>query len=117
VVGEAAGGYCYAVTVGDDTTAIAADILARLGIPVIGIVDGDLDRLAECTAVQPGSIILKARAGHDDLVGRSVHTHIFGGKDRAAISRREMLSRIMDLAGESIESVSVNTSHPKGWGF
>jgi len=117
VAGEAAGGYCYAVTVGDDTTAIAADILARLGIPVIGIVDGDLDRLAEGTAVQPGSIILKARAGHDDLVGRSVHTHIFGGKDRAAISRREMLSRIMDLAGESIESVSVNTSHPKGWGF
>lgn len=28
------------VTVGDDTTTIAADILTRLGIPVIGIIDG-----------------------------------------------------------------------------
>lgn len=43
---EAAPGASLAVTVGDDTTQIAADILARLGIPVIGIVDGDLDRLA-----------------------------------------------------------------------
>ena len=32
-----------AVTVGDDTTAIAGDILSRLGIPILGITDGDCD--------------------------------------------------------------------------
>lgn len=31
------------ITVGDDTTAIAGDILYRLGIPIIGIIDGDCD--------------------------------------------------------------------------
>jgi len=52
---EAAKGASIVVVVGDDTTAIAADILARLGVPVVGIVDGDLDRLAEETVMLPGS--------------------------------------------------------------
>ena len=52
-----------AVTVGDDTTAIAGDILARLGIPVIGIVDGDLDRLAGCTTMLPGSVVFRVSRG------------------------------------------------------
>jgi hypothetical protein len=38
-------GQFSSITEGDDTTIIAADILARLGISVIGIVDGDQDRI------------------------------------------------------------------------
>ncbi|MFB3764513.1 MAG: DUF2117 domain-containing protein [Methanotrichaceae archaeon] len=37
---------CIAVTVGDDTTSIAREILSRLSIPIIGIIDGDLDGLS-----------------------------------------------------------------------
>lgn len=102
---EAAERAGFAVTVGDDTTAIAGDILARLGVLVIGIVDGDLDCLAESTTMLPGSVVLRARSGHDDLIGRSVSSQIFRGRSRIAISRREMLSRIMDLAGENIVSI------------
>ena len=32
------------VTVGDDTTLVAADILYRFNVPIIGITDGDLDK-------------------------------------------------------------------------
>ena len=37
----------YVVTIGDDTTLVAADILYRFGIPVIGITDGDIDKVVE----------------------------------------------------------------------
>ena len=35
------------VTVGDDTTLIASDILYRFNIPIVGITDGDLDKVVE----------------------------------------------------------------------
>jgi len=68
---EAAKGASIVVVVGDDTTAIAADILARLGVPVVGIVDGDLDRLAEETVMLPGSLVIWVEPGYDDLVGNA----------------------------------------------
>ncbi len=67
---------------------IAADVLARLGIPVIGIVDGDLDRLAESLTMMPGSIIIRVEPGYDDLVGRRVLDEIFQGKKRVSDSCR-----------------------------
>ena len=95
---EAAQGASVAVTVGDDTTIIAGDILARLGIPVIGIVDGDPDRLAGCTSILPGSIILQVMPGNDDLLGRRVRAEIFQGKSRIKISAAELVKRVRALA-------------------
>ncbi|HPS90619.1 MAG TPA: DUF2117 domain-containing protein [Methanothrix sp.] len=94
---EAAQGASVAVTVGDDTTIIAGDILARLGIPVIGIVDGDPDRLAGCTSMLPGSIILQVMPGNDDLLGRRIKSEIFQGKSRIRTSADDLMQRIRTL--------------------
>jgi hypothetical protein len=99
---EAALGAGVAVTVGDDTTQIAADILARLGIPVIGIVDGDLDRLAGCTTMLPGSVVIQVMPGHDDLVGRQVKAEIFQGEMRICICAGDLAKKIMSIAEDRI---------------
>ncbi len=96
---EAAKGAAVALTVGDDTTAIAGDVLARLGIPVVGIVDGDLDRMAEGMTVMPGSTIIRVEPGYDDLVGRQVLDDVFGGKERIAINISDLAERVRELAG------------------
>ena len=97
---EAAGGAAVALTVGDDTTAIAGDILARLGIAVVGIVDGDIDRLAGSLTILPGSIIIRVRPGYDDIVGGRAREEIFQGMDRISISALDLADRVADLAGE-----------------
>jgi len=97
---EAAQGAAVALTVGDDTTAIAGDILARLGIAVIGIVDGDIDRLAGSLTILPGSIIIRVRPGYDDIIGRRAREEIFRGEERISISALDLANRVADLAGE-----------------
>ena len=99
---EAARGASVAVTVGDDTTAVAADVLARLGIPVVGIVDGDLDRLAETLTMMPGSVIIRVEPGYDDLVGRRVLDEIFQGKKRISNSTADLAEKVKKLAGEHL---------------
>ena len=99
---EVAQGANVAVTVGDDTTLIAGDILARLGVPVIGIVDGDLDRLASCTTILPGSVVFRVKPGHDDLVGRRVKAEIFRGESRICISAGDLIEKVKRLAGEQL---------------
>ena len=96
-----------AVTVGDDTTAIAGDILSRLGIPVIGIVDGDLDRLAGKTAMAAGSIIIQVRPGCDDVVGRLVKENIFGEKCRVFHRAEDLVERVKEIAGESLMEIKL----------
>ncbi|MHC1630983.1 MAG: DUF2117 domain-containing protein [Methanotrichaceae archaeon] len=91
---ETAKGAKVVVTVGDDTTAIAGDILSRLGIPQIGIVDGDPDELSHKTVAPSRSTIIKVRPGCDDIVGSQVKTKIFGGKCR------------MHLNGQGIEDLA-----------
>lgn len=99
---DSAWGAGVAVTVGDDTTAIAGDVLARLGIPVIGIVDGDIDRLARETLVAKGSVLIKVQPGSDDEVGRLVKEEIFGGEDRAPFEADALESLILDLARDRV---------------
>lgn len=99
---ERARGAGIAVTVGDDTTAIAGDILARLGVLVIGIVDGDLDRLAGCTIMMPGSMIFHVEPGNDDLIGTQVEAQIFNGKERVRVDASELACRIKEIAGERL---------------
>lgn len=86
------------ITVGDDTTTIAADILARLGIPAIGIVDGDIDGVLVNTVVPAGSVIIRVKPGFDDIVGREVFETVMGGKPRLSMERSELLARILALA-------------------
>lgn len=110
---EAASGAAVALTVGDDTTAIAGDILARLGIPVVGIVDGDADHLAQNLTIAPGSTIIRVQPGYDDIVGRRVHDEIFEGKERISISARDLAERVKELAGgDLIRATEVCPRYP-----
>jgi hypothetical protein len=76
LVFDLATGAELAVTIGDDTTAIAGDILSRLGIPIFGITDGDSDDLV-CPNFLPGSIVLRLAAGKDDIVGKRIKDNLF----------------------------------------
>ncbi|NJD75571.1 MAG: DUF2117 domain-containing protein [Candidatus Methanoperedens sp.] len=90
------------ITVGDDTTAIAADILVRFGIPVIGITDGDIDNVLENSAMPAGSVIIRVRAGFDDIVGKEVFEKILGGKQKIHMPGNDILLRILTLAKENL---------------
>lgn len=82
---ELAAGAELAVTVGDDTTSIAGDILSRLGIPIIGITDGDCDRRACRTEIFPGSVVLRLASGNDDIIGKKLKQELFRGKNSAVL--------------------------------
>lgn len=88
-----------AVTIGDDTTAIAGDILARLGIPIIGIVDGDLDRLSHSTTKREGSILITVDQGYDDIIGKRIKDEVFMGSNRASVKPNELLKMVIEIAG------------------
>ncbi len=68
------------ITVGDDTTLISSDILYRFDIPVIGITDGDLDKVVEDGFKVKDSIIFEVESGFDDIIGQNVKREIFHGK-------------------------------------
>ena len=96
------------VTVGDDTTAVAGDLLTRLGIPLIGITDGDRDGITHHTHVPPGSVIIRLAPGNDDIVGRWVSEEIFGGRERIEMGDagfEGVLDGVLRLAGELVEEV------------
>ncbi|WP_407356229.1 DUF2117 family protein [Methanolobus sp. WCC5] len=78
---ELADGAGVAVTIGDDTTDIAADILYRLRIPIIGITDGDIDGFSHIKQIYPGSTIMRMKPGSDDIVGKEIRDKIFCGKE------------------------------------
>ena len=68
------------ITVGDDTTLISSDILYRFDIPIIGITDGDLDKVVEDGFKVKDSIIFEVESGFDDIVGQDIKRIIFDGK-------------------------------------
>ncbi|MDD5472937.1 MAG: DUF2117 domain-containing protein [Candidatus Methanoperedens sp.] len=94
------------VTVGDDTTTIAADILTRLGIPVIGIIDGDIDGVLDNTVVPEDSVIICVKPGFDDIVGKGVSAKLFGNKQQKVWGKDELLTRILALAEKYIVEVT-----------
>lgn len=69
------------VTIGDDTSLVASDILYRLGIPIIGITDGDLDKVVENGFVNENSTFIEVSSGFDDIVGHYIHDELFLSKD------------------------------------
>ena len=68
------------VTIGDDTTLVASDILYRFDIPVIGITDGDLDKVVENGFKVKNSIIFEVESGFDDIVGQNIKSNFFTDK-------------------------------------
>jgi hypothetical protein len=103
---ELAAGAELAVTVGDDTTAIAGDILYRLGIPIIGITDGDCDNVVCKTKALKGSIILKLAQGSDDIAGRRVKQELFKGQNSAVFENLPAFrEEVLKLAEPFIEAV------------
>jgi hypothetical protein len=94
------------ITVGDDTTTIAADILTRLGIPVIGIIDGDIDGVLENTVVPEGSMIIRVHPGFDDVVGREVFHELMGGKQQFSHDRDELIAKILAQAEKYVVEVT-----------
>jgi hypothetical protein len=94
------------ITVGDDTTTIAADILARLGIPVIGIIDGDIDGVLENTVVPDGSLIIRVRSGFDDIVGREVSRKFFGDVKHVRHDKDDLIRKVLMLAEKYVVEVT-----------
>ena len=68
------------ITIGDDTTLIASDILYRFNIPIIGITDGDLDKVVESGFKSKNSVIFEVESGNDDIIGGEIHKIIFNNK-------------------------------------
>ncbi|CAD7766755.1 MAG: hypothetical protein DNFNHJIP_00155 [Candidatus Argoarchaeum ethanivorans] len=103
---EKAKNACVAVTIGDDTTAVAADILYRFSTPVIGITDGDKDGLLEHTRITSGSLVIKVRPGFDDLMGTVVKDAIFKGLERVkCLSIDRLKEQIIKLLDDNIVSI------------
>lgn len=103
---ELASGADLAVTVGDDTTAIAGDILFRLGIPIIGITDGDCDNLACRPKIFPGSVVLRVAAGKDDIVGKKLKHELFWGENSVVLEDIHSFKKdVLRLAGPTIEAI------------
>jgi hypothetical protein len=91
------------ITVGDDTTAIAADILARFGIPIIGITDGDLDGILDDTTVPAGSVIIRVREGFDDIVGKEVFETLMKREPQIQLHETmNLFASIIELAEQYI---------------
>ncbi|RLG25368.1 hypothetical protein DRN76_02835, partial [Methanosarcinales archaeon] len=103
---EKAKNACVAVTIGDDTTAVTADILYRFSTPVIGITDGDKDGLLEHTRITSGSLVIKVRPGFDDLMGTVVKDAIFKGLERVeCLSIDRLKEQIIKLLDDNIVSI------------
>lgn len=110
-----------AVTIGDDTTSIAGDILKRFGIRMIGITDGDADgliegiesgALEEYEKFLPGdSVIIRLKPERDDVIGKKVKEEIFGDSEEIELDGDiekqidDLKHRILHLAGKDIIDV------------
>jgi len=116
-----------AVTIGDDTTGIAGDILKRFGIRMIGITDGDADGLIAgiesgtldeyAKFLPPDSLIIRLKPEMDDVIGKKVKEAIFKGGDEIELEGEveaqfeELKHRIFDLAkGDIIGVLSSSTA-------
>ena len=68
------------LSVGDDTTLLSSDILYRFSIPIIGITDGDLDRVVQKAFRLNDSLIIQVQSGYDDILGKEIFNRIFNNK-------------------------------------
>jgi len=97
-----------AIAVGDDTTLITHAILSRLGVPVLGVVDGDADGLLEGSGRGGrGLSLIRVKPGKDDEAGELLRERLFGGKDwmRIRTDPEEVKRRAVRILGELVEEV------------
>ncbi|MDR2830472.1 MAG: DUF2117 domain-containing protein [Methanobrevibacter sp.] len=69
------------ITVGDDTSLVSSDVLYRFNIPIIGITDGDLDKVVESPFKNKKSRIIELEAGFDDIIGELISKKLFKSKN------------------------------------
>ncbi|MFZ2216249.1 MAG: DUF2117 domain-containing protein [Methanothermobacter tenebrarum] len=93
------------VTIGDDTSLVAADILYRFDVPIIGITDGDIDKVVEKGFKTRGSMIIESEKGWDDIIGRRIFEEIFKKRRRIEIENMENFKKkILEI----INNMNVN---------
>jgi hypothetical protein len=93
------------VTVGDDTSKIAGSLLFRFNVPIVAITDGDEDGISSEELRTNGSVVIRLRAGTDDMVGREVRQEIFHGRARmeGRASALSIAEQVMRIAGDRLE--------------
>lgn len=90
------------VSIGDDTTLLSSDILYRFNIPIIGITDGDLDKVVLKGFKLEESLIIQVQSGFDDIIGQSIHEKIFNNGESIEIESIDTLKEnILKLIDES----------------
>ncbi len=92
------------IAVGDDTTLISSDILYRFDIPVVGITDGDLDKVVEDGFKVKDSIIFEVESGFDDVCGQAIKTKLFG--DNQISHEFSNISQVEDEIVEIIKDIN-----------
>lgn len=98
---------CSAViTVGDDTTLISSDILYRFDIPIVGITDGDLDKVVENGFKAKNSIIFEAESGFDDIIGQDIKRKFF--TDSQISGEFSHLGEVEEKITEIINNINCN---------
>ncbi|MEM2977946.1 MAG: DUF2117 domain-containing protein [Candidatus Hadarchaeales archaeon] len=107
---ERAQGAGLVVAVGDDTTTITHEILSRLGIPVLGLVDGDADGLLEKSGGREessGLYLVRVSPGMDDEAGRILKERVFRGRTwiRMRGNPEGVKRRVLETLGELVQEV------------
>jgi hypothetical protein len=92
------------VTIGDDTTLVAGDILYRFGVPIIGITDGDIDKVVEKGFKADESLIIELESGWDDVIGEKIHSELFNGEEIIEIENIE------SFKNEILQIINNNTT-------
>ena len=90
------------ITIGDDTTLLASDILYRFNIPIIGITDGDLDKIVEKGFKNNKSKIIQLEPNHDDIIGKEIFTKIFNKEKILQIKNTQSTEEIINKLTEDI---------------
>ncbi|WGI16866.1 DUF2117 domain-containing protein [Methanonatronarchaeum sp. AMET-Sl] len=89
-------GVCGCITVGDDTTAIAGDILTRYDIPIIGLTDGDIDKILNEPRHHPESQILEVKK--DDKLGKTIKQELFKNQNTTQMTWKQAKQKTTKLA-------------------
>jgi hypothetical protein len=99
------------VSIGDDTTFIATEIMARFSHPIIGIFDGDADGiLYETTDLSqlleiapPHSLFIQVQPGKDDIVGHLIEQQLFKNRTKIKYTNLDNLkNQVLLLAKDEI---------------
>jgi hypothetical protein len=92
------------VTIGDDTTLVAGDILYRFGVPIIGITDGDVDKVVEKGFKAGESMVIELENGWDDVIGEKIFHELFNGEEIIEIENIE------SFKNEILQIINNNTT-------